>query len=124
MPATIRFLCRYALHDGSRGALLLAAASSCDAIVAAIDRFGLRLHSCSVRPSAGACVAAAAIAAAALAGCGGSEPPADPAFAWCETFVGPLTTGEQQVCTSHGYPPHDATTIPGHCSASEPSPCQ
>ena len=45
------YLARYTLRNGARGVLHIIAASSCDAVVTAIDLFGTALRTCSVRPS-------------------------------------------------------------------------
>jgi hypothetical protein len=41
---------RYQLHDGSRGVMTVLATSSCAAILAVHDTFGLQLRVCSARP--------------------------------------------------------------------------
>lgn len=45
------FIANYRLRDGQRGRLHILAASSCDAVIAAIDAFGEQLKACSVRPA-------------------------------------------------------------------------
>ena len=46
-----RYLCRYTLRTGQRGVLHLIAASSAEAVIAALDALGDALRTCSVRPS-------------------------------------------------------------------------
>jgi len=46
------YLASYVLRNGQRGELTLIAASSCAAIVQAIDHFGELLRTCSARPLA------------------------------------------------------------------------
>ncbi len=45
------YIASYRLHDGMRGRLHILAATSCDAVIAAIDAFGEQLKTCSVRPA-------------------------------------------------------------------------
>lgn len=49
--ATRSYLCNYQLRNGARGQLTMLAASSCDAIIAVADCFGLRIQRLSVRPA-------------------------------------------------------------------------
>ena len=44
------YLTRYTLRNGTAGVLTLIAASSCAAILIAIDLFGEQLRTCSSRP--------------------------------------------------------------------------
>ena len=46
-----RYVARYTLRNGARGVLHVIARSSCDAVITAIDTFGERLRTCSVRPA-------------------------------------------------------------------------
>ena len=45
------YLARYTLRNGARGVLTVIAACSCDAVITAIDTFGLALRTCSVKPA-------------------------------------------------------------------------
>jgi len=50
-PVARHFLAAYKLRNGARGTLDVLAASSCDAIVVALDLFGDALQMASARPA-------------------------------------------------------------------------
>lgn len=46
-----RYLAAYILRNGTRGVLSVIARNSCEAIVIALDTFGVQLRTCSARPA-------------------------------------------------------------------------